>query len=50
MLLARRGLRRNLGSMQRARDAVAIAAGVLILTALGEPLRQLRLKAVQANR
>jgi hypothetical protein len=39
-----------LGSMQRARDAVAIAAGVLILTAIGAPLRQLRLKAVQDNR
>jgi hypothetical protein len=31
----------SLGSMQRGRDAVAIIIGVLILTALGDPIRRL---------
>ena len=34
----------SLGSMQTRRDAIAIIAGVLIITAIGEPLRRLRLK------
>jgi ABC-type Fe3+-siderophore transport system permease subunit len=33
-----------LGSMQTRRDAAAIIAGVLIIAAIGEPLRRLRLK------
>jgi hypothetical protein len=37
----------SMGSMQTHRDAFAIIAGVLIITAIGEPLRRLRLK--QAN-
>lgn len=35
-----------LGSMQTLRDAVAIAAAVLIMAAIGEPLRRLRAKLV----
>lgn len=34
----------SLGSMQTRRDAVAIVAGVLIITAIGEPVRRFRLK------
>jgi hypothetical protein len=37
-----------LGAMQTRRDAIAIALGVLIISAIGEPLRRLRLK--QPNR
>ena len=34
----------SLGSMQTLRDAVAIVAGVLIIAAIGEPVRRFRLK------
>ena len=34
----------SLGSMQTRRDAVAIVAGILIITAIGEPVRRFRLK------
>lgn len=34
----------SLGAMQTRRDALAIVAGVLIITAIGEPLRRFRLK------
>lgn len=34
----------SLGSMQTRRDAIAIVAGVLIITAVGEPVRRFRLK------
>jgi HPP family len=34
----------SLGLMQTRRDALAIAAGVLIITAIGEPVRRFRLK------
>ncbi len=34
----------SLGAMQTRRDAVAIVAGVLIITAVGEPVRRFRLK------
>lgn len=34
----------TLGLMQTSRDAIAIVVGVLILTAIGEPLRRLRAK------
>lgn len=34
----------SLGSMQTRRDAIAIVAGVLIITAIGEPVRRFRLK------
>jgi hypothetical protein len=34
----------SLGSMQTKRDAVAIIAGILVVTALGEPIRRFRLK------
>jgi|SRR5579883_2231782 len=34
----------SLGSMQTGRDALAIIAGVLIITAIGEPVRRFRLK------
>jgi HPP family len=34
----------SLGVMQTRRDAIAIVAGVLILTAIGEPMRRFRLK------
>jgi HPP family len=33
-----------LGSMQTRRDSIAIIAGVLIISAIGEPLRRFRLK------
>ena len=36
-----------LGSMQRASDACAIGLAVLILGAIGEPIRRMRLKLVQ---
>lgn len=35
-----------LGSMQTAKDAVAIVAAVLIMAAVGEPLRRLRLNTI----
>jgi hypothetical protein len=38
-----------LGSMQSLRDAVAIAAGVVIITAIGEPVRRFRLKDTQVR-
>jgi hypothetical protein len=34
----------SLGSMQTRQDAIAIVAGVLIITAVGEPVRRFRLK------
>ncbi len=34
----------SLGAMQSRQDAVAIVVGVLIITALGEPVRRFRLK------
>ena len=34
----------SLGSMQTRRDAIAIVAGVLTITAIGEPVRRFRLK------
>ena len=34
----------SLGPMQTRRDAVAIVAGILIITAIGEPVRRFRLK------
>jgi hypothetical protein len=34
----------SLGAMQTRRDAMAIIVGVLLVTALGEPVRRLRLK------
>jgi HPP family len=34
----------SLGAMQTRRDAIAIIAGVLIITAIGEPVRRFRLK------
>lgn len=37
----------SLGSMQTRRDALAIMAGVLIITAIGEPVRRFRLKHTQ---
>jgi hypothetical protein len=37
----------SLGSMQTLRDAVAIVAGVLIITVIGEPVRRFRLKYTQ---
>jgi hypothetical protein len=37
----------SLGSMQKGRDAVAIAIGVLIIAAIGEPLRHIRLKQAE---
>lgn len=39
----------SLGAMQTARDAAAIVTGVLIVTALGEPLRRLRLRRMLAR-
>ncbi|HEY6442056.1 MAG TPA: HPP family protein [Candidatus Acidoferrales bacterium] len=37
----------SLGAMQTRRDAIAIILGVLIITAIGEPLRRFRLKHTQ---
>lgn len=37
-----------LGSMQKGRDAVAMVIGVLLIAAIGEPLRRLRLKQAEA--
>jgi len=34
----------SMGSMQTLRDALAIVAGVLIITAIGEPVRRFRLR------
>ena len=34
----------SLGAMQTGRDAIAIILGILIITAIGEPLRRYRLK------
>lgn len=34
----------SLGAMQTRRDALAIIAGILIITAIGEPLRRFRLR------
>jgi hypothetical protein len=39
-----------LGSMQTQRDALAIIAGVLIITAVGEPIRRFRLKHTELRR
>lgn len=37
-----------LGSMQKGRDAVAMVIGVLLIAAIGEPLRRIRLKQADA--
>lgn len=37
----------SLGSMQTGRNAIAIIAGVLIIAAIGEPMRRFRLKYTQ---
>lgn len=37
----------SLGAMQTRRDAIAIILGVLIITAIGEPVRRFRLKHTQ---
>ena len=39
----------TLGSMQTRHDAIAIAAGVLIIAALGEPVRRFRLKYTETR-
>ena len=39
----------SLGAMQTRRDAIAIIVGVLLVTAMGEPLRRLRLKRAGAS-
>lgn len=38
----------SLGSMQTRQDAIAIIVGVLIIAAIGQPLRRLRLKQRQS--
>lgn len=38
-----------LGSMQKGRDAVAMVIGVLLIAAIGEPLRRIRLKQAEAT-
>jgi len=40
----------SLGSMQTRRDALAIIAGVLIITAIGEPVRRFRLKHTEIRK
>jgi hypothetical protein len=37
----------SLGSMQTGRDAITIIAGVLIIAAIGEPMRRFRLMYTQ---
>lgn len=37
----------SLGSMQTGRDAMSIIAGVLLIAAIGEPLRRFRLKSTE---
>lgn len=39
----------SLGAMQTRRDAVAIVAGVLLIAAIGEPVRKFRLKHTQVQ-
>jgi len=39
----------SLGAMQTRRDAVVIIVGVLLVTAMGEPVRRLRLKRAAAK-
>ena len=39
----------SLGAMQTPRDAVAIVAGVLLIAAVGEPVRRFRLRQTQAR-
>ena len=39
----------SLGAMQSRRDAIAIVVGVLLVTAIGEPVRRLRLKRAAAK-
>ena len=39
----------SLGAMQTLRDGVSILVGVLIVTAIGEPLRRLRLRQMQSQ-
>src|SRR5215471_2809728 len=39
----------SLGAMQTRRDAIAIIVGVLLVTAMGEPVRRLRLKRAGAT-
>jgi HPP family len=40
----------SLGAMQTRRDAVAIVAGVLVTTLIGEPVRRFRLKHTELRR
>ncbi len=40
----------TLGSMQTLRDALAIIAGVLIITAIGEPVRRFRLRHTEIRK
>lgn len=39
----------SVGAMQTSRSAIAIVAGVLIITAIGEPVRRLRLRFMEAD-
>ena len=39
----------SLGAMQTRRDTIAIIVGVLLVTAIGEPVRRLRLKHAAAK-
>jgi hypothetical protein len=39
----------SLGAMQTGRDAIAIIVGVLLMAAIGEPVRRLRLKRTAPN-
>jgi hypothetical protein len=39
----------SLGAMQTRRDAIAIILGVLLITAIGEPVRRFRLKYTQVR-
>jgi HPP family len=40
----------SLGAMQSQRDAIGIIAGVLLITAIGEPVRRFRLKHTESRR
>ncbi|MGH9715533.1 MAG: hypothetical protein ACRD4R_02200 [Candidatus Acidiferrales bacterium] len=39
----------SLGAMQTLRDALAIIAGVFLITLIGEPVRRAHLKIMQIN-
>lgn len=39
----------SVGAMQTSRSAIAIVTGVLIITAIGEPVRRLRLRFMEAD-